>query len=161
MALIADRMDDLYFLREASITWPSRTKNRLTCLLYGIARWDTLTHATSWTQSGIVRGIETSALPNEFSCEVCILNKITQTLFWKTNTRQSKPLEIAHTDVCESMWIESNGGARYFITFTDDHLRWVEIQHKEQGRNAQCIQTIQIVRRKTDRSQHKVSPIGQ
>jgi len=79
-------------------------------------------------RNGIVQGIETGIQPNEFNCEVCIRGKMTRTPFRKTNIRQLKPLEIVHTDVCGPMRIESNGEARYFVTFTDDHSRWVEIQ---------------------------------
>jgi len=51
-----------------------------------------------------------------------------RTQFRKTNARQSKYLEIVHTNMCGPMRVESNGGAQYFITFTDDHSRWVKIQ---------------------------------
>ena len=35
-----------------------------------------------------------------------------------------KPLELVHSDVCGPI-IESIGGSRYFITFTDDYSRYV------------------------------------
>ncbi|MCH79976.1 copia-type polyprotein [Trifolium medium] len=41
----------------------------------------------------------------------------------KANWRASQKLELVHSDICGPIKPESNGGNRYFITFTDDLTR--------------------------------------
>lgn len=48
----------------------------------------------------------------------------------------SKKMELIHTDLCGPMRVCSNGGSKYFITFTDDRSRWTEIRfikHKNEA----------------------------
>jgi len=61
-------------------------------------------------------------------CEGCIYGKQTRKLFpveksWRTTTC----LELVHADLCGPMKMESLGGSRYFLMFTDDYSRftWV------------------------------------
>jgi len=55
-------------------------------------------------------------------CEICIQEKMAKKHFPKTN-RNSKLLELVHSDVCELNGVLTRGGNRYFITFTDDFSR--------------------------------------
>ena len=51
-----------------------------------------------------------------------------KTLFPKiSSTRATKPLELVHTDVCGPMNVESAGGSKYILTFTDDYTRYVTV----------------------------------
>ena len=42
-------------------------------------------------------------------------------------------LELVHSDICGPLQVQSIGGARYFITFIDDHSNWSVVypMHKE------------------------------
>lgn len=61
-------------------------------------------------------------------CESCVLAKQSRLPFpsgesWRART----PLQLVHTDICGPLDPISNGGNKYFITFTDDFSRktWV------------------------------------
>jgi len=54
--------------------------------------------------------------------------KIAKLSFTKTSNRSIKLLEIVYTDLCRLMRTQSNGEARYFVTFADDYSRWCEIK---------------------------------
>jgi hypothetical protein len=43
--------------------------------------------------------------------------------------RATKPLELVHSDICGPITPQSNGGCRYFMTFTDDFSRktWIHL----------------------------------
>ena len=58
------------------------------------------------------------------TCEPCLIDKMTKTLFSGTMERASDLLEIIHTDVCGPMSTSTRGGYRYFLTFTDDLSRY-------------------------------------
>ena len=67
-------------------------------------------------------------LENLGFCEGCVYGKQSKKPFpvgkvW----RASKCLELVHADLCGPMNIESLGGSRYFLLFTDDYSRmsWV------------------------------------
>lgn len=40
-------------------------------------------------------------------------------------TRATKRLELVHTDVCGPINIDSAGGSKYILTFTDNCMRYV------------------------------------
>ena len=58
------------------------------------------------------------------ACELCLMGKMTKTLFSGTMERATDLLEIIHTDVCGPMSVEAHGGYHYFLTFTDDLSRY-------------------------------------
>ena len=61
-------------------------------------------------------------------CEPCALGKMHRESFPKqSNTKSTKVLELIHTDLCGPMEIESMGGSKYFLTFTDDYSRYSEV----------------------------------
>ncbi|RDX67863.1 hypothetical protein CR513_53217, partial [Mucuna pruriens] len=51
----------------------------------------------------------------------------------KSATRSIQLLEIVHTHICDSFYVNSFGKKRYFITFIDDYSRYdyVYILHKK------------------------------
>lgn len=61
-------------------------------------------------------------------CEGCVFGKQNRKSFSVDKSwRASKCLELVHVDLCGPMSIESSGGSRYFLLFTDDYSRmsWV------------------------------------
>jgi len=58
-------------------------------------------------------------------CEACVQSKQTHKPFTGSADVQSKEiLQLIHSDVCGPMSVGSLGGARYFVTFTDDYSRF-------------------------------------
>ena len=58
-------------------------------------------------------------------CEACVLGKMQKKPFPKQSQhRATRPYEIVHSDVCGPMQVESKGGSRYMLTFTDDYSRY-------------------------------------
>ena len=71
-------------------------------------------------------------------CEACVQSKQTHKPFTTGSSTfvQSKDiLQLIHSDVCGPMSVGSLGGARYFVTFTDDYSRFSYIyflKHKSE-----------------------------
>lgn len=132
IALIADRIKDLYYLREAKSECNSAIERNeaynsfeLWHRRMGHLNVRDLAHGV---RNGNLKGIDLGVPKNELDCEICIRGKMTRTPFPTTSARNSKLLEIVHTDVCGPMRVESNGRARYIVTFIDDYSRWCEIR---------------------------------
>lgn len=89
------------------------------------------------SKDGAIRGIDVQDNVENPDCEICIKGKMTRPPFQKeSNTRKTRKLELIHTDICGPMRVSSNGGSKYFITFTDDSTRWTEVrflQSKDQA----------------------------
>ena len=60
-------------------------------------------------------------------CETCQFGKQARNPFPKEAVRSQKVLEIVHSDVCGSMPVNSVGGNKYFVTFTDDCTRYLSV----------------------------------
>lgn len=54
------------------------------------------------------------------TCEPCILAKKTRSNFPTSLTRSTSPLELVSSDVCGPMVVQSDNGAKYFMTMLDD-----------------------------------------
>ena len=64
----------------------------------------------------------------ENKCERCVLGKSHRNPFPKqSNNKATRPNAIIHSDVCGPMQIESKGGSRYMVTFTDDYSRYTTV----------------------------------
>src|SRR5271170_1847904 len=57
---------------------------------------------------------------DQHSCKPCIHGKQYCKPFPSRDRRRGKPLELVHSDLCESN-VESIGGGKHVLTFTDDH----------------------------------------
>lgn len=57
------------------------------------------------------------------TCEVCVAGKHSKRPFKPSNKRSANLLDLIHSDLCGPMSTQSIGGARYFLTFIDDHSR--------------------------------------
>lgn len=55
--------------------------------------------------------------------EICVAGKQNKLPFKISGKRAEKLLDLIHSDLCGPMSVESIGGAKYFITFIDDHSR--------------------------------------
>lgn len=74
-----------------------------------------------------VKGMEITPSQKE-SCEVCARCKLTEGPFPRKSTNRAKfALERIHSVVCE-MPQRSYGGAKYMVTFIDDHSRFVKVE---------------------------------
>ena len=57
-------------------------------------------------------------------CEPCLIGKMTKAPFTGQSERATEWLELIHSDVCGPMRTMARGGFYYFITFTDDFIRY-------------------------------------
>jgi hypothetical protein len=70
--------------------------------------------------TGVPKGIKKPGV-----CGTCERAKHTKKSFGtKPRERAQEPLELVHTDVLGPVEVQSLGGARYAIGFTDDYTRW-------------------------------------
>ena len=85
--------------------------------------------------SEAMKGLPQIQIPKQ-TCNGCQLGKHVRTRIQKEATfNASRALELIHSDVCGPFRICSTGGAKYFVTFTDDFSRkiWIYfITHKNQ-----------------------------
>ena len=72
-------------------------------------------------KSGILNSLAFEPIP---MCESYLEGKMTKGPFKAKGYRATKPLELVHTDVCGPMRVQARGGYEYFVTFTDDCLRY-------------------------------------
>ena len=56
-------------------------------------------------------------------CEVCVEAKMAKPPFHSIQ-RNTEPLDLIHSDICDLKFIQTRGGKRYFITFIDDYTRY-------------------------------------
>lgn len=75
---------------------------------------------------GLVEGLELTSTTRT-ACEVCARSKITKESHpAKASHRATDRIHRIHSDVCE-MPARSYGGAKYFVTFVDDHTRYTRV----------------------------------
>jgi hypothetical protein len=60
-------------------------------------------------------------------CEACILAKMTRRPFKSSSSRTTRVGELILSDIKGPMPITGLGGARYFVTFTDHHTRFLVV----------------------------------
>lgn len=70
--------------------------------------------------SEAVKGLPPLQIPKQ-TCNACLLGKHARSKLQKVATlAASRRLELIHSDICGPFRICSTGGARFFVTFTDD-----------------------------------------
>ncbi|EWM20124.1 retrotransposon unclassified [Nannochloropsis gaditana] len=86
--------------------------------------------------TGVPKGIKKPGV-----CGTCERAKQTKRSFGtKSRERAKEPLELVHTDVLGPVEVESLGGARYAIGFTDDYTRWrVVYPMKHKSESLDCL----------------------
>ncbi|KAL0445797.1 UNVERIFIED_CONTAM: hypothetical protein Slati_1707600 [Sesamum latifolium] len=70
------------------------------------------------------KSLEIDDLDHLPTCESCLKGKMTKKPFVGQSAIAKGLLDLVHTDVCGPLSIPARGGFSYFITFTDDHLRY-------------------------------------
>ena len=60
-------------------------------------------------------------------CIACMLGKMKQTHFLRSNNDTKQPLQLIRSDLCESMQTTSITGSGYFLTFIDDHTKFTKL----------------------------------
>ena len=60
------------------------------------------------------------------NCTACIYGKATRSVIQcvKSSGRARQTLDLVHSDVCGPLEVQSVGGARFYVTFIDDHSNW-------------------------------------
>lgn len=63
----------------------------------------------------------------DFKCEICQLGKHTRSVYPSIPYHLSKPFVLIHSDIWGASTVSNISGARWFVTFIDDHSRltWV------------------------------------
>ena len=76
----------------------------------------------------MVDGLDLDHLPEMEFCESCTEAKAHRLPFrQRTSMLAQEPLELIHSDVCGKIGTKSLSGGEYFVTFIDDHTRYVWI----------------------------------
>ncbi len=108
----------------ATATAASTTENQsleLWHLRLGHLNYDSV---KNMAKNEIVTGMKTDSNEFDRDCDGCALGKQSREPFSKNGSeRASDILDLVHTDVCGPMHVTSDGGAKYMLTFIDDHSR--------------------------------------
>ncbi|CAB0042349.1 unnamed protein product [Trichogramma brassicae] len=126
----AERIGDLYFMKEAdeSHQVASFAKPKIS-----LGEWHVrLGHLNykdlkTMFQKRYVEGTDTVQIEDIGNCSTCVAAKMTREPFQSRSQYAKNPLEVIHTDVCGPMRTTSNGGARWFVTFIDEHTRFCHV----------------------------------
>lgn len=66
-----------------------------------------------------------SGTQTQKECEACVPGKMQKKPFPKQSQhRATRSHEIVNSDVCDPTQVESKGGSRYMLPFTDDYSRY-------------------------------------
>ena len=60
----------------------------------------------------------------DVNCKPCTLGKMKKQPFPISTSKTSRVLELIHSDLCGPIQVDSKGGSKYFLTFTDDYSRF-------------------------------------
>ena len=114
--------------------------------------------------------IPTFQIDNNNKCETCVEAKMTRSSF-QTIERNTEPLDMIHSDICDLKFASTRGGNKYFITFFDDSTKYCYVYllkskdealekfvfYKAEVEN-QLNKKIKVIR--SDRGGEYVTPIG-
>ena len=132
---IAKRVGNLYYLEckeNQSLNVVVQSKERLWHRRYGHLGEQSL---TKLAKGVLIKGFDYDPSKNIGLCETCIGGKHQRSKFPTSSTRCKEPLGLVHSDVCGKMSAKSLAGAEYFLTFIDDHTRYVwvyPLKHKDE-----------------------------
>ena len=135
--LYADRVGDLYFVREeyeqeckAIAEESNRSSKPLTQLEMWHRRMGHLNvqDLQNGDRKKSLLGMNLGKYEKNLECNICLLGKMVRTSFPKKSERKTGLLEIIHSDLCGPMRVESNNKAKYYVTFIDDNSRWSEVR---------------------------------
>jgi hypothetical protein len=103
---------------------------------FGHMNYEYLRQMGEIDEIGLPKGIRKPGI-----CATCERAKRTKKSFGtKSRERAQEPLELVHTDVLGPVEVQSLGGARYAIGFTDDYTRWrVVYPMKHKSESLDCL----------------------
>lgn len=120
--MVANREGDLFYLREGYDTACTATDVSNSSTEWhrrlGHLNWKSMSFMLQNEMASGLTFRGNDILPR---CEVCAVGKLSRLPFPKREQRSPVLLGIVHTDVCGPMRTQSQSGARYFSTFTDDY----------------------------------------
>lgn len=127
--MIADRKDDLYYVRESVECAETAISKLDDQLLLWHERLGHLNgkDLVKLVSDGFLPQINVSNVNQLSSCEVCLKGKMTALPFRSKHEKCKEVLEIVHSEVVGPFRTESTGGAKYFVTFVDDCTRWCQV----------------------------------
>ena len=73
-------------------------------------------------------------IDSKHKCETCVEAKLTRSSF-QTIERNTEPLDLIHSDICDLKTVQTRGDNKYFITFVDDSTKLLCVFAKKQGRS--------------------------
>ena len=93
----------------------------------------------------------------KMNCEACTLGKMHRSSFQKQSQhRATQLLEIIHSDICGPMQVESIGGSKYMLTFTDDYSRYTTVYFLK-NKNEVIVKFKHYVSQVENRSGHNIN----
>jgi len=103
---------------------------------FGHMNYEYLRQMGEIDEIGVPKGIRKPGI-----CATCERAKhIKKSFGTKSRERAQEPLELVHTDVLGPVEVQSLGGARYEIGFTDDYTRWrVVYPMKHKSESLDCL----------------------
>ena len=60
-------------------------------------------------------------------CEGCVMGKLRRLPHPRSGKVAKRPLDLVHSDVMGPVDVASVGGARFMVSFVDDHSRWAYV----------------------------------
>ena len=61
-------------------------------------------------------------IDTKHKCQTCVEAKLTRSSF-QTIERNTEPLDLIRSDICDLKFVQTRGGNKYFITFVDDSTK--------------------------------------
>ena len=119
--------DKLYIVNSAEYTQVSTAKSAPSPAVWHLRLGHfNYTYMNQLMKQEIVDGLNYDVdTQSQKECEACVLGKMQKKPFPKQSQhRATRPYEIVHSDVCGPMQVESKGGSKYMLTFTDDFSRY-------------------------------------
>ncbi|GKB23755.1 retrovirus-related pol polyprotein from transposon TNT 1-94 [Tanacetum coccineum] len=93
---------------------------------------------------------------HKVKCEICVQEKMKRKPFPKVD-RQSRILELVHSDICKLNGQLTRGGNRYFITFIDDCSRYTYVYLLKS--KDQAFETFKIYKAEVENQRGKIIQI--
>ncbi|CAB0033335.1 unnamed protein product [Trichogramma brassicae] len=126
----ADRIGDLYFFNDTEVSRGvaafSKTKVSMNEWHARLGHLNSKDLKTMFAKKH-AEGIDDVQIEDIDQCSTCAAAKMTREPFQPRTKYATKPLEVVHTDVCGPMRTTSKGGARWFVTFIDEHTRFCAV----------------------------------
>ncbi|KAL7290151.1 hypothetical protein TKK_0015865 [Trichogramma kaykai] len=126
----ADRIGDLYFFNDAEVSHGiaafSKTKVSMNEWHARLGHLNSKDLKTMFAKKH-AEGVDDVQIEDIDQCSTCAAAKMTREPFQPRTKYATKLLEVVHSDVCGPMRTTMKGGARWFVTFIDEHTRFCAV----------------------------------